>query len=1105
MRRRFVQFMFLLLAVGAVGGALSTDAFGQTTGTISGVVQDQSGGVLPGATVTATNPSTGFKRDILTSDQGFYRLDSLPIGVYDISVEMGGFKKSVREKITLSVNDALRVDFTMEVGQASDVKIDVTGEAPQVNTETSVLGRTVDQKGLTDLPVLVTNSGRNPLQLATIQAGVNDAGQVGPFSVNGQRAQANNFMLDGGDSNDLALNVPDTIQGFSIDAMQEFRILTNTYSAEYGRNSGSIVNVVTKSGTNNFHGNLFEFFRNRVLNATPFFNNSTPTFVGQRNPQFSTNEFGGTVGGPIIRDKTFFFFSYLGFRRRQGVPNSATVPNDAQRALINQFGTPAARALLALVPSASEGNTLFSSLSNSLDRNQFFGKIDHSFTQKNRLFGSFVTEKQQFTDPYAFGGSTIPGFGTKGSLRFSNFTLGDTHVFGASTINEARFSFHRRDTLSVIPLNNTKISSLGLRGIVPDDAGAEGPPNIRISGFTQWGNTIQGPQGRKDDTYHIADNLSHRAGSRHFFKYGTDIRTYSQKQVFDFINNGLFDIRGGVSDAFNLPQIPGLPPALRDFANGVSTLYIQNSAGRREYRTQSYNFYFQDDFKIKPYFTMNLGVRYELNKPLYDARDQVAAFRPGQQSSLFPTAPIGLVFPGDSGINRGTYRTDKKDFGPRVGFAWDVLRNGKLSLRGGYGIYYDVVISETTLQFLTSPPYAIQPVAVFTTFNDPYFNSVGTPPLPRNPFPFTPARPGDRFNFVDVAPLGLFVMAPNFRTPYANQFNLNVQYEFLKGYALEVGYVGTTGIKLLTRREINPAVITDQFGPASTRNTDQRRVFNLTHPQQAQYGGTVFGGITNQESSANSNYHSMQISVIKRLARGLQFQGSYTLSHTIDNASGLRSNVRFNNPRADRGNSEQDIRHRFVVTYLYELPFGRNLTGVANRVLGGWQIAGVTEFQTGVPFNITEPQDRSLSGAGSDRPDFVGSNIQFFDPRNTDNGLGGPNRYFNGTGGGSPAADTNPFFRRVGTAEDIRQGAGRFGNLGRNVFHGPGVNNWNFNIIKRTKVTESQNVEFRTEFFNLFNHVQFNNPNGNIGSPTFGRVTTTRSPRLVQFALKYNF
>ena len=1102
MRKSKIHLLFFLTAVLSIIGTFSLPALGQgrVTGTISGMVSDQGGAVVQGAKVTALNTSTGFKQETVTGADGFYRLDLLPVGAYTVTTEASGFKKSVNTAVNLSVDDTLRVDFKLDPGQISEV-VNVSVSPSIVNTETSTLGKVVDNRSLTDLPVLSGAGGRNPLQLAPLQAGVVAAGQVGPFSVNGQRAQSNNFMLDGGDSNDLAINVPDAVQGISPDALQEFRILTNTFSAEYGRNSGAIVNVISKSGSNQFHGNLFEFFRNRVLNATPFFNNSTPTFVGQRNPQFNVNEFGGTIGGPVIKNKTFFFFGYEGFRRRQGVSSSATVFTDAERALINQFGTPISKNLMALVPRASSGNTLFSSPTNKLDRNQYFSKVDHQFSDNNRLFVSVFTEKQIFTDPFAFGGGTIPGFGTAGDLRFTNVVIGDTFVINSSLVNEARVSFHRRGTFSVIPVNKTKVSDLGISGIVPDDADAEGPPNVQITGLTQFGNTIQGPQGRFDNTFQFADNMSQRLGSKHFLKYGADIRTYAQNQVFDFINSGLYAIQGGVSDAFGLPAIPGLSEPLRDFANGVATVYVQNSAGRKGYRTQAYNFYGQDDFKIKPSLTLNLGVRYEFNTNLYDIRDEVAGFRPGQKSTVFPTAPTGLIFPGDTGISRSTYPNDYNNFAPRVGFAWDVLRNGKLSLRGGYGMYYDIVISETTLQFLTSAPYAIQPNIIFTTLNNPFSGSLVNPVS--QPFPHNPAKPGDPFDFTDVAPLALTVNDSNFRTPYAHQFNLQVQYEFLRGYTMEVGYVGTSGVKLLTRRQINPALLTPT---ASTQNTDARRLFNQGNPQNGAFGGAVFGGITNQETSANSNYSSLQVTVSKRFSQGLQFQNSYTYGHCIDNASGLRSNTRYDNTAADRGNCDSDVRHRYVVSYIWELPFAKGLKGVAGKVLDGWQLTGVTQFQTGIPFNITEPTDRSLSGAGADRPDFLGGKIDFFDPRNVDTALGtGPNHYFNGTGGGTATAATNPFFRRVGSGTTVALGAGRYGTAGRNLFHGPGINNWDFSVMKRTRVTEEQEVEFRAEYFNLFNHAQFLNPNGNIGSAAFGRITATQNPRLIQFALKYKF
>jgi carboxypeptidase family protein len=1096
--------LFVILAALSVIGIFSIPALGQgrVTGTITGMVTDPAGSVIQGAKVTALNSATGFKQETVTNSDGFYRLDLLPVGSYSVTIApTGGFKQSVNNAINLSVNDVLRVDFKLETGQVSEV-VTVSDSPSIVNTETSTIGKVVDNRTLTDLPVLsAAAGGRNPLQLAPLQAGVVSAGQVGPFAVNGQRAQANNYMLDGGDSNDLAINVPDAIQGFSPDALQEFRILTNTFSAEYGRNSGSVVNAISKSGSNQFHGNVFEFFRNRVLNSTPFFNNSTATFNGLRNPKFNVNEFGGTLGGPVIKEKTFFFFSYEGFRRRQGVAQSATVFSDAERALINQVGTPQAKALLALVPRANSGtNTLLSTANNSLDRNQYFGKVDHSISANNRLFVSFFTEKQNFTDPFAFGGSTIPGFGTKGDLRFTNVVVGLTSVLNPNLVNEARVSFHRRGTASVIPVNNTKISSLGINGIVPDDPTSEGPPNVQIAGRTQFGNTIQGPQARFDNTFQYSDNLSQRLGSRHNLKYGADIRTYAQNQVFDFINSGLYSIQGDVSADFGLPTIPGLNSALSDFANGVVSDYVQNSDGRKGYRTRSFNGYALDDLKVKPYFTLNLGVRYELNTNLYDIRNEVAGFRLGQQSTVFPTAPAGLIFPGDTGVSRSTYPNDYNNFAPRVGFAWDVLHNGKLSLRGGYGLYYDTVISETTLQFLTTAPYSIQPDIVSTTINNPFSGSIVNPLA--QPFPHTPAKPGDPFDFTSVAPVSLTVNESNFRTPYAHQYQMQVQYEFLRGYTLEVGYIGTSGVKLLTRREIDPALVTPT---ATTGNTPFRRVLNQNNPLNAAFGGAVFGGITNQETSANSNYSSLQVTVSKRFSRGFQFQSAYTYGHCIDNASGLRSNVRFNDTSADRSNCESDIRQRYVVSYIWELPFGKGLSGVAGKFLSGWQVGGVTQFQTGIPFNITEPTDRSLTGAGGDRPDFVGGDVQFFDPRNVDTSLGGPNRYFNGTGGGSATAATNPFFRRVGSGTRANLGAGRFGNFGRNVFHGPGINNWDFSVIKRTKVTELQSIEFRGEFFNLLNHAQFNNPSGNIGSPNFGAITTTRDPRLIQFALKYLF
>jgi hypothetical protein len=1126
MANRVARFVFL--AVVLLLGAVATVLGQGMTGTIGGMVKDPHGAAVPGTNVVAKNTATGAETSTTSDADGFYRLANLRSGEYTVSAEAKGFKKSATAPQVLSVGDQLRLDITLELGSVTETVI-VEALAVEVNTEDGQLGKVVrDPSGL---PVLSGNGGRNVLSLAGIQPGVVYAGQLsgqqaGVFSANGQRAQANNYLFDGGDSNDLAINVPDAVQGVSPNAVQEFRITTGAFKAEYGRNSGAIVQVVPRGGGNGWHGGATEVFRNTKLNAVPFFQKAVPGGTPERfasglprKPQWNSNDFDANFGGPIIRDKTFFFVSYLGFRRRQGVARSAVVFSDAQRAAILANGTPESKAILALIPPASTGSTLFSSPSNALNRDQGLARVDHQFSAANRFTATYFIEDQTFTDPFAFGGGNVPGFGTSGVLRFQNIVLRDTHTFSPGVLNEFRAAYHRRATLSVIPLNQTKLSSLGLSAIIPDDPSAEGPPNFRLSGFEQFGNTIQGPQGRADNTFQYIDNLSWSRG-HHYMKFGGEFRTYAQNQVFDFENNGIMIIDGsGTSQGIVAPRIPGtLVPGgidptgvVNDFASNFATQYIQTSAGRRGYRTRSVNLFAQDDWKMTSNFTINLGVRWEYNTGLKDIRDRVLTFRPGQQSTVFPDAPVGMVYPGDTGISRSTYNEDRNNFAPRIGFAWDVLRNGKLSVRGGYGLFYDAPITELTLQFLLATPFAINPSTIFTDYNNPWLGSRSNP-IPQ-PFPFTPVPRGGRFDFTKVAPIGMTIMDPNFATPYGQQWNLQVQYELKRDWLVEMGYVGTNGVKLLNRRQINPAdpTPTAAFPNPSTANTNPRRILNKGNPQDAQFGGAVFGGITDQLTDANSNYNSLQIGVTKRFSHGFEMSHAYTWGHAIDNASGLRVSSRIDNPRFDRGNSEQDIRHRYAMSYRWEFPLMKAQSGALGHILGGWGISGVNTFQSGTVFSIDEPTDRCLCTSGNQRPDFVGGTIQFFDPRSTTAVASRPNSWFDGTGGGTGTAATNPFFHRVGSRTSFFDsagaptGAGRFGNLGRNTLRGPGLNNWDFAAFKRTRITESHELEFRAEFFNLFNHAQFLNPNSNIGSVNFGKVTDTQDPRLIQFTLRYKF
>jgi len=1106
---RRLLFFVVYFAVVVATAQLS---FGQAnTGLISGVVKDPSGAPVPGASVVVTNTGTSAETKAETGADGYYRVANLVPGQYTVAAEAKNFRKTIMAPQRLSVGDALRIDVALEIGAVTET-VTVEAVATQVNTEDAQLGKVIRDPA--DLPILSGAGGRNPLNLAGTQPGVVYAGQVGDFSVNGQRAQSNNYMFDGTDSNDLAINTSDSVNVLSPNAVAEFRIVTGAMKAEYGRNSGAVVLVETRSGNNDLHGMASEIFRNTKLNAVPYFQKNSPgpvqTFSNglPRKPQWNSNDFDANLGGRILRDKSFFFVSYLGYRRRQGVTSSATVPNETQRALINTYGTPAAKKLLALLPLPSTGNTLYTAPSNARDRDQGLAKWDYLLSSANRLAVTYFIDYRWLDKaPFATtGGSSVPGFGATGTWKFQNVILRDSHTFSPNLFNEFRAAFHRTASDGLHPVNRTKLSDLGLGKIVPDNPDAEGPPWVILSGFSSFGNTIQGPQARFDNTWQYIDNLSWTRG-RHYMKFGGEHRSFAQNQRFTFINNGYIYINGAGTSAGIVPRITGLSSALSDFANGFATQYVQNSNGLQGYRTRATNLFWQDDWKLRPDFTLNFGVRWEYNSGMKELRDQVVALRVSQKSSVFPTAPADLLYPGDPGISRSTYGEDWNNLGPRFGFAWDVLKNGKLAVRGGYGLMYDIPITELTLQFLGTPPYGIQPYTLYTFYENPWASSLVNPMS--QPFPFKPGKKGDKFDFVPYSPLGVTVMDPHFATPYSQQWNFSIQYQPLRDWLVDIGYIGTSGTKLLNRREVNPAV--PGVG-ADSSNTDSRRVLNQNHPDTAAYGGPPLAGITNQLTDTNSIYNSLQVSVNKRFSHGLSMTHAYTWGHAIDNASGVRTSAssqgRIDNARLDRGNSEQDIRHRYVMTFRYELPWLRDSRNVLGFALGGWGISGIAAFQTGFPIDIYEGEDRALNAAGGQRPDYIGGSIQFFDPRSVSAVTGRANSWFDGTGGGDPALAGNPFWRRVGTGESWSLGAGRYGNYGRNALHGPGINNWDIGLFKQFKVTERQAVDFRADFFNMFNHTQFNSPtvaNQGVASVNFGRVTSARDPRIVQLSLKYSF
>jgi hypothetical protein len=508
----------------------------------------------------------------------------------------------------------------------------------------------------------------------------------------------------------------------------------------------------------------------------------------------------------------------------------------------------------------------------------------------------------------------------------------------------------------------------------------------------------------------------------------------------------------------------------------------------------------QDDWRIATGFSINAGLRWEYNTPYTDLRDRVVSYRPGVQSQIFPTAPIGLVFPDDPGVARATYGSDWNDFSPRFGFSWDVFRNGKLSLRGGFGVLYDAPFEEILFgASLLSPPYNISPSTIATFYANPWLGSLINPS--RQPFPYQRPQPGDTVDFSALTPLNFNFLEPGFRTPYVQQWNLQLQHQFPKDWLLEIGYAGNAGRKLSNEGEYNYAV---PRPGATVANLDARRILNLGNPQNAQFGGPVFGAITVHRGNANSSYHGLQVQASRRFADGFYMSHGYTWSHSIDNASGHRVSSR-PDPAEDRGNSEHDVRHNYALGYVYELPFARAQTGAAGKIFGGWGISGRTILSSGSYVSVTEDQDRCLCATGNQRADSTGTALVYLDPRSTTAVAGRPHSWFDGTGGGAPTGGANPYFRRVGSEATAAAGAGRYGNAGRNTIRTPAFIVWNVSLFKRTIVKEGHVLEFRSEFYNVLNQVNFKPPDVNIGSPTFGMVTEAFDPRIIQLVLKYEF
>ncbi|MDA2926283.1 carboxypeptidase regulatory-like domain-containing protein [Acidobacteria bacterium AH-259-G07] len=1082
-------------------------------------MRDATGAVIPGAEVTVTEVNTGMSRSTVSHDSGFYEILQLAPGTYEVKGELEGFRTFVASGVTLQIREAVRVDIKLELGEITETVI-VEGATSTVDTQKAEVGKVVDNKDIIDLPL----NGRNALQLALLQPGVipPEPGAVSGsnFSVNGQRGQNNNFLLEGGNNNDLAANFPTS--NANVEALQEFKVQASCYDAEFGRNSGAQINQVIRSGTNEIHGNVYEFHRNNVLDARSFFLSEREKLI--------QNQFGFTLGGPVIRDKFFLFGSYEGFRRRQEeaitdpfVP-SQEVRNGNVAGLLSGLGAavldpdgdgmievhPIAKTLLdrfvPLPTGAVDASTGLGQLKAAVgefnDSDQFIIKGNYELRDNNSLAVTYLFDDGEDFDASAFGNpaNTVPGFGDFGASRTQNAIINDVHTFAPNLINNFRFAYNRLSLFSVIPENTTAPSELGFDGILPNNAAFQSTPNIRVSGAFSLGGSIQGPQGRGDDTYDLGDTLIWVKGD-HSLKFGFNWTHFNQDQIFNFTNSGVH----------LFAPVLGQDTALVDFLAGFSVFYLQTALPDLHFRQNTLSWFASDSWRLTNRLSMNLGLRYELFFPTFDTQDKIGSvdfIGNGQigttQSTRFPNAPPGLLFPGDAGIPRSTTETDKVNLAPRIGLAYDLTGDGRMALRAGYGIYYNVIQTELQLQFLVAQPFGLQatvgPLAggALPFAGGLFGGLIGGPqhfgaPFDgqTSPFPFT--SPANDF----FLPIDFTVINNRQNIPYSHQYSLSYQWEFLKDYLLEVAYVGSTGINLLYRNLIN-------FIPFQ-RNPDNSIDILGDAPPNENFGPNL----TTQETGANSVYNSLQASLNKRFGNGLGLLASYTYSHSLDNASALRDFDIQDPLRNDleKANSNFDITQRFVFSFQYELPFGpgkwlgSGTSGLLGRLIEGWQIGGIFAADDGFPLNFFVSGSNSTTEilAFDDRPTLAGDPMAGISSGKVQGrGVDEDTTYFN----------TDAFVR----CDDTNKGGiggPCFGNVSRNFLRGPGDVNFDFILLKRTSIphiNEVANLEFRFEAFNLFNNPNFDDPGAGLGGANFGKITSIKIlPRIIQFALKLNF
>jgi Carboxypeptidase regulatory-like domain/TonB dependent receptor len=1101
----------------------------QITGKIRGTVTDPAGAVVLSASITATQTETGLTRTATTNNDGTYLLVELPVGHYRVEAQAKGFEKYIQDGITLNVNETAAVPIRLVVGSETQ-QVQVTEDAQLIQDTVTSLGKVVLEREIVDLPL----NGRDFSQLGTLQPGVvpltpglKEAGsslrEGQGYAVNGQRPESNNFLIDG------ANNFNGVDGGFvlkpPVDAITEFRILTHNSAAEFGNSLGSTTNIITKSGTNHVHGALWEFFRNDVFDSKNYF--------ASKVEPLKQNQFGGTIGGPIRKDKTFFFGFYEGFRNRQGETKGSTVPSLKQRngdfselcpegftaglcnnpnhqlgigftnpafpvpnnqlPFLSPFGpfniSPFSQSLLNLFPLPNNGslNTFTSTQIKRDDFNEGGLRLDHYLSTADIFnFRYMINDGTRF-DPLSPAGASVPGFPIGESQRSQNFVAQETHTFSPSMVGVFRFSFLRNKFLFGERTNHTTPASLGFQ-YQPSLDVAIGPPFMQVNGYTTVGDPITGPRNTYENAYDYTGSLSWVHG-RHELKFGGGFQHLHVNVLQGIATNGFF-----VFAPFPLTD------AFANFLSANPVFFLQGRGDfSRGINGKSLNSYVQDTYKVSSRLTLNLGLRYELPFPYTEIHNRQTLWVPGRQSTVLASAPPGLLYPGDKGVPAGLIPTFKKGFAPRVGVAWDPTGNGKWLVTSAYGIFYEPYYTGQggPLQSPISAPPFLQTQQVSGTlapnfFADPYNG---------------PAPPANTF----ATPLTNLTLAANLPLPYAQDWDFNVQRSLGKDLLLEVGYVGTKGTKLPRFIEGNPATYIPGIDPvtlqpiSTSNNADQRRIHSgctlADPPNTCQFSSTgLIAGI------ANSSYNALEASLKKRFSHGLSFLASYTYSKAIDDVSSFNisgsgsvqvagENDLAQNPAnlaAERGPSLFDARHRLVFSYQWSLPFWQHPQGWYQHALGGWQLNGIATMMSGTPFTVFDSNDVSVQGGAPEITGFSANRPNLVAGQNPNSGPRSVNNWLN----------ANAFAR---IQQDPLSPVQQFGTAGRNVALGPRYANWDFSAFKNIHLTESKELQFRAELFNILNHTNFHLPNSDISSPTFNQILAAEPPRLIQFGLKFRY